>query len=133
MVAANRIDPFPVQGPYRGIYAYGVEVPAEARTLHISGQVGVASDGRLADGFAGQFNQALDNVEAVLAGAEMGKEDIVKMSFFLTRPDDMAELVQLRKARLDGVRPAVTTLFVAGLVHPDWRVEIEVMAARAGR
>ena len=128
-MTSKRIDPFPVHPPYQGIYAYGVEVPAGARTLHISGQVGVDPKGQLAEGATGQIHQALDNVEAVLAEASMTINDIVKMSFFLTRPEDMADLLKVREARLDGVRPAVTTLFVAGLVHPDWRVEIEVVAA----
>lgn len=126
-----RHDPFPVQPPYHGIYAHGVETAAGARVLHVSGQIGLSPDGRLAPGFRGQCEQALDNVGAVLADAEMTLHDIVKMSFFLTRPDDMATLVEVRKERLDGVRPAITTLFVSGLVSPDWLVEVEVVAAAA--
>ncbi|MEM8995580.1 MAG: RidA family protein [Acidobacteriota bacterium] len=124
-----RHDPFPVQEPYRGIYAHGVESRADSRILHVSGQVGVAPGGSLADGFRGQCEQALDNVAAVLAAADMALEDIVRMSFFLTRPEDMSTLVDVRKARLGGVRPAITTLFVSGLVSPDWLVEVEVVAA----
>jgi enamine deaminase RidA (YjgF/YER057c/UK114 family) len=37
-------------------------------------------------------------------------------------------LVAVRKEMLDGVRPAVTTLFVSGLVAPAWLVEIEEVA-----
>lgn len=124
-----RHDPFPVQDPYHGIYAHGVETAAGSRVLHVSGQIGLSPDGRLAEGFRGQCEQALDNVEAVLFSAGMTLGDIVKMSFFLTRPSDMSTLVDVRKARLDGVRPAITTLFVAGLVSPDWLVEVEVVAA----
>ncbi len=40
----------------------------------------------------------------------------------------MSTLVEARKKFLEGVRPAVTTLYVAGLVHPDWLVEIEATA-----
>jgi 2-iminobutanoate/2-iminopropanoate deaminase len=54
--------------------------------------------------------------------------DIVKMSFFLMRREDMDTLVEVRKEFLDGVRPAITTVFVAGLVSPDWLVEVEVVA-----
>jgi hypothetical protein len=32
----------------------------------------------------------------------------------------MGTFVEVRKELLDGVRPAITTLFVAGLVSPDW-------------
>ena len=38
------------------------------------------------------------------------------MTFFLVRREDMGALLEVRKAYVDGVRPAVTTVFVAGLV-----------------
>jgi enamine deaminase RidA (YjgF/YER057c/UK114 family) len=41
----------------------------------------------------------------------------------------MAALVDIRKQWLGGVRPAVTTVFVAGLASVDWLVEIEAVAA----
>ena len=114
--------------PYHGIYAHGVETRAGARVLHISGQVGVGDEGHLPADFEGQCRQAILNVEDVLKAANMTLNDIVKMSFFLTRPEDMEALVGVRQEMLNGVRPAITTLFVAGLVHPDWLVEVEVVA-----
>ena len=36
-------------------YSQGVEVGANARWLHISGQIGVAADGTVAKGLAAQF------------------------------------------------------------------------------
>ena len=128
---AQRHDPFPVAEPFHGIYAHGVEAPAGARTLFISGQVGVAPGGALASDFEGQCRQALANLLGVLRSADMGFSDIVRMSFFLTRPEDMAALVEIRKELLDGVRPAITTVFVAGLVSPDWLVEVEATACAA--
>jgi 2-iminobutanoate/2-iminopropanoate deaminase len=58
----------------------------------------------------------------------MSLNDIVKMSFYLVRREDMEALVEVRKEFLNKVRPAVTTLFVAGLVSPEWLVEIEAVA-----
>ena len=63
-----------------------------------------------------------------LTKTNMELSDIVKMSFFLIRRQDMDQLVQVRKDLLDGVRPAITTIFVAGLVSPDWLVEVEAVA-----
>ena len=126
----QRHDPFPVADPYHGIYAHGVEVSPNSPTLYISGQVGVAPDGSLEPTFEGQCRQAFKNVFAVLDAANMSAQDIVKMSFFLTSQNDMDKLVDIRKDLVDGVRPAVTTLFVSGLVSPDWFVEIEAVAAK---
>jgi 2-iminobutanoate/2-iminopropanoate deaminase len=128
MSVSIRHDPFPVGAPYHGIYSHGVETRPGARMLHVSGQVGQTSEGVLPSDFRGQCRQALQNVSAVLAAADMTLADIVKMSFFLVRREDMDALVEVRKELLDGVRPAITTVFVAGLVSPDWLVEVEVVA-----
>ncbi|MEM8931493.1 MAG: RidA family protein [Acidobacteriota bacterium] len=128
MSISTRHDPFPVQEPYHGIYSHGVESPTGARTLRVSGQIGIAPDGSLAPDFRGQCRQAIENLESVLRSADMELDDIVKMSFFLTRRSDMDALVEVRKAMLDGVRPAITTIIVAGLVSPDWFVEVEAVA-----
>lgn len=96
--------------------------------LHVSGQVGQTPEGQVPPDFHGQCRLALANVSAVLSAANMTLMDIVKMSFFLVRREDMAALVEVRKELLDGVRPAITTVFVAGLVSPDWLVEVDVVA-----
>lgn len=129
MTVSMRHDPFPVATPYRGIYAHGVETGGSARMLHVSGQIGISPNGDLDDSFEGQCRQAIGNVEAVLQSASMQLSDIVKMSFFLVRREDMDSLVQVRKELLDGIRPAITTVFVAGLVSPDWLVEVEAFAS----
>jgi len=102
-----------------------------ARFVHVSGQVGVSPQGDLPPDFDGQCRQAVANVRAVLEQAGMTLADVVKMSFFLVRREDMAGLVVVRKELLDGVRPAVTTVIVAELVQPDWLVEIEAVACAA--
>jgi enamine deaminase RidA (YjgF/YER057c/UK114 family) len=128
MSVSIRHDPFPVGAQYHGIYAHGVETRPGVRMLHVSGQVGQPPEGDLPADFRGQCRQALLNVSAVLAAATMTLTDIVKMSFYLVRREDMDALVEVRKELLDGMRPAITTVFVAGLVSPDWLVEVEVIA-----
>jgi len=128
MIKTKRHNPFPVIGPYSGIYAHGVEVASNSRVLYVSGQVGQDNDGRIGEDFESQCRQALHNVEAVLKEAKMTFFNIVKMNFYLTRASDMDTLVKVRKEMLDGVRPAITSLFVSGLVSPDWLVEVEVVA-----
>lgn len=123
-----RHDPIPVGEPFHGIYAHGVETRAGARMLHISGQVGVSPEGKLSADFSEQCRQAILNVEAVLKESKMTLSDIVKISFFLTRPSDMQDLIAVRQALLNGVRPAITTLFISGLVDPNWLVEVDVIA-----
>ncbi len=131
MKFTKRHNPFPIIGPYAGIYAHGVEVMPTNHTLYVSGQVGQDQHGEIAQGFEAQTRQALKNVFHVLKQANMVRNDIVKMNFYLTNPEDMNDLVKIRKELLDGVSPAITTLFIDRLVHPDWLIEVEVVAAKS--
>ncbi|MCL6741898.1 RidA family protein [Sphingomonas sp. RB56-2] len=125
----KRHNPFPVLKSYEAIYAHGVEVPPAARTIHVSGQVGVGSDGRLAEGgFQAQCLQAIANIEAVLNSARMTLDNVVKVTVFLTQREDLSLLRDVRANHL-AVAPAVTVIIVAGLHDPDWLVEIEAVAA----
>ena len=125
----RRHNPMPVLPSYETIYAHGVEVSAGARTLFVSGQVGVDGNYQLVEGgFGPQCKQAISNLESVLRSANMTLRDIVKITVFIT---DREHLAELRDARLKflAVAPAVTSVIVAGLHHPDWLIEIEAVAA----
>jgi enamine deaminase RidA (YjgF/YER057c/UK114 family) len=121
-----------VPDPFRGIYSHAVELPAGARTLLVSGQIGVAPDGELKRGFAHQCEQAMDNVEALLAAAGMTRGNIAKLTFLLTRAEDLATLGEIRRRRWSTPSPpAITTYVVAALANPDYLIEIEALAAAA--
>ena len=125
----QRHNPFPVLGGYDAVYAHGVEVPAGARTLYISGQAGLLEDDQLVEGgFEPQCRQAIANLERVLGSGGMTLANIVKITAFLTRRDDLPLLREVR-AELLAVAPAVTVVLVAGLHDPRWLVEIEAVAA----
>lgn len=115
---------------FRSIYTHAMEVPAGPRLLFISGQVGVAPDGTLPPDFAPQLERAMDNVEALLAAANMATADIVKTMYFLTRPTDLPILGQIRRQRwATSNPPTVTVIVVSALASPDYLVEVEVVAA----
>ena len=125
-----RRNPFPVTPGFEAIYSHAVEVPPASRLLFISGQIGTTPRGDTPRDFRPQFEQAIANLFVVLASAGMSRADIVKLTFFVTRAEDLRELGDIRR-RLLGVSPAVTTLVVAGLARPDLLVEVEAVAARA--
>ncbi len=112
-------------------YSLAVEAPAQARWLHVSGQVGVAPDGSLAEGAEAQMETAFRNVLAILGSAGMGPHDLVKITVFLTRSEDVGLYRDVRDRMLAGATPASTLLIVAALANPDWLVEIEAIAAAA--
>jgi 2-iminobutanoate/2-iminopropanoate deaminase len=127
----KRHNPFTVLTSYETIYAHAVEVPPDSRQLFISGQVGIDEHGTtVGGGFEGQCIQAIANLESILLAAGMSLSDVVKVTVFLTRREDLAALREVRLQRLAGA-PAVTVVIVAGLHDPDWLVEIEAVAAAA--
>ncbi len=112
-------------------YSLGIEAPAQARWLHVSGQIGVAPDGALAPGVEAQMETAFRNLLAILNSAGMGPHDLVKVTVFLTRREDVGLYREVRDRMLAGATPASTLLVVAALADPGWRVEIEAVAAAA--
>lgn len=126
-----RYNPAEVAPPFSA-YSHAVEGGADLRWLHISGQVGVEADGSLAESSASQIDQTWLNVLAILAGARMGPHDLVKVTAYLTDREDIGLFREIRDARLEGAQPASTLVVVSGLADPEWRVEIEAVAAAKG-
>jgi enamine deaminase RidA (YjgF/YER057c/UK114 family) len=112
-------------------YSQAVEAPANCRWLHISGQVGAMPDGTILKGFEAQAKQCWTNILAILADANMGAEDLVKVNIFVTGAEHVGASRAIRDAALKGAQPASTFLVVAALAHPDLVVEIEAIAAKA--
>jgi len=130
--AHNPSSVWQVPDGFTSIYSHSVEVDRPARLLLISGQFGVARDGKLADDFAAQCEQAMDNVDALLRDAGMALANLVKLTYYVTRAADFPELLAIRRRRwaLDPA-PSVTALVVAGLARPEYLIEIEAVAAAA--
>ena len=123
-------DGFPV-----GRYVYlPFEVPAGTRQLHVSGQLGIAPGGAMQPDITGQLEAAMDNVEALLASAGLGRSDsdMAKTTFFLTRKEDLPALGEVWRRRWASEQPpAVTVIVVAALARPDALIEVEATAAAA--
>lgn len=119
-----------VPEPFRTIYTHAIEVPSGMRYLHISGQFGVAPDGVMQTGFAGQLEAAMDNVEALLAASGMDRTNLAKTTVFLTEKSDLPTLGEIRRRRWATERPAaITVIVVTALARPDALVEVEATAA----
>ena len=109
-----------------GPYNHGIETPPNARWLHIAGQIGVAPED-----FDGQADQCWRNIKAILAAAGMGVENLVKVTHFLTRAEDIAAYGRVRSRHLGEARPASTLLIIGALARPGLLVEVEAIAAMA--
>jgi 2-iminobutanoate/2-iminopropanoate deaminase len=126
----NRLrNPATIAAP-QGAYSHSVEAPAGSRTLYIAGQVGVDSKGTIGKTFEVQAENAFKNLAAVLADAGMGFADVVKVTTFLTSRDDAPALREIRSRHMGEHHAAATLLIVAGLAHPDFKIEVEMIAVK---
>jgi enamine deaminase RidA (YjgF/YER057c/UK114 family) len=107
-----------------------VAVPAGARLYYLTGQAGSRKDGTVPATFEEQVEQALANVGAILASERLDASNIVKVTFYQT--ERATDRVRARNAWLSFVKgqpPATTLLFVSALSRPEYKFEIDVVAA----
>ena len=108
------------------------EVSGAKRTLVCSGQTSVDAQGKPvhAGDMAAQIEQALANLEAVLAKAGFKLSDVVRLNYYTTDVDLFVKSSAPAIGRIlqAGCRPASTLLGVARLFHADILVEIEATA-----
>lgn len=119
----------PAGAPPNPFYSQAVSVPGAQGLVFVSGQVGVAPDGRLGDGIAEQTELAIANLGAALGAAGLGLEHVVKLTMYLTDPAHYEPFLAAGAGLLPSHRPAAT-LLVTALPAPGMLVEIEAVAAR---
>ena len=110
-------------------YSQAAEVGPATRWLQISGQVGAAPDGTLADGFEAQSDQVWRNIAALLDAAGMTMENLVIVRALLVDRAHLGAYREIRDRHLKGHQAASTLLIVAGLADERWLIEIEALAA----
>ena len=111
-----------------GPYSLGVKT---GNLVFVSGTVGLDSQGKMAgDGsVTAQTRQAFENIMAVLEAAGGSLENVVKVTVFLTDPEDYADMNAVRAEYFPKDPPASSAFAVKRLIPPDLCVEIEAVAA----
>ncbi|WP_250027613.1 RidA family protein [Paractinoplanes maris] len=119
----------PAGSPPANGYSHAVSFTGP--TIMVSGQVPLDADGRLVgeDDALAQTRQVFRNIAVALDAAGARMSDVVKLTIFLTSLADLPAFRAARDEVIDPSRPPASSLVqVAGLVHPDFRVEIEAVA-----
>lgn len=96
-----------------------------------AGQIPLTPDGDLLDDIpiAEQTERALDNLEAVLAEAGCGMDDVLKVTVFLADIKDFEEMNETYADYFDESPPARSAV-QAGALPKGVGVEIEAVAAK---
>jgi 2-iminobutanoate/2-iminopropanoate deaminase len=114
-----------------GAYSDAIEVGANLRWLMTSGTPGLSTTGDLPGDITGQARLAWEHVVGLLERAGMTVADVVKVTQYLTRVEDIPAYGKVRSRFLGDARPASMLLVIPQLVRPEFLVEIEIVAAKA--
>jgi 2-iminobutanoate/2-iminopropanoate deaminase len=114
-----------------GTYSDAVLVKPNLRWLMTSGTPGLSETGILPGDITGQAELAWEHIVHMLERAEMTVADVVKVTQYLTRAEDIPAYVKVRKRVLGEARPAFMLFVVTQLVRREFLVEVEITAARA--
>ena len=84
-------------------YSHVVEVSNAKRTIYISGQVAINTDGQIVGigDLATQTRQVFENIKSALETSELRFNDVVKLTFFLTDISQMATVRDIRDQYID--------------------------------
>ena len=110
-------------------YSHGVEVPAGSRLVFCSGQLGIGPEDTIPDDVAAQTELCFSNIAAVLEEAGMGLRHIVRINAFVTHRSYLKHYMAVRDRIVADPPPASTLMIVRGFARPEFKVEIEVVAA----
>ena len=100
------------------------------RHYFISGQVAIDAEGHLVGrgDIRLQTRQVLHNIQAALEPVGGALEDIACINVFLVNMEHLQAVHEVRAQFWSDHYPASTLVQVAGLVHPDYLIEINATA-----
>ena len=113
-----------------GPYGDGVEAAPNQRWLFTAGTPGMDASGKLPADITLQAELAWGNILKLLEKAGMSVHDLVKITQYLIRAEDIPAYAKVRARVLGDARPASMLMVVAALPRPDFLIEIEAVAAR---
>ena len=98
--------------------------------LFFSGQAAMNEQGEVvgAGDFDAQLQQVFHNIDRLLHAAGSSRDQIIKVTVYLTDMGNFPKIVQARKVYFQYPYPADTIVEVRALALPDLMVEIDVIA-----
>lgn len=131
----NEASPHEILHPrnWKPAKGYANGVAAMGRMIFLGGLIGWNADQEFeTDDFAGQVEQTLKNIVAVLAEAGARPEHLVRLTWYVTDKRDylakLPEIGRAYRAHLGRHYPAMALVQVVALVEDRAKVEIEATA-----
>ncbi len=113
-------------------YSQAVVVTGKARTVYVGGQNAVDASGKIVGkgDIRAQAEQVLKNLEIALASGGARLEHVIKWNVYIVEGQPLQPGFEVFQ-RVWGNRPnppLITGLFVSGLAHPDFLMEMDAIA-----
>ena len=125
----RRLNPDAIHPPFAK-YAHGVELGAGARIVFCSGQLGIGKDGAVPEDVEAQARLCFHAIAAILGEASMSLDDLVRLNAYVASAEYLGGYMKVRDEFVPNPPPASTLIVVQGFARPEFKVEIEAVAAR---
>jgi len=126
----RHLVPKSIRAPFAR-YSHAVEIPPGARWLVCSGQLGIAANDQIPGTAEDQAVLCFEAIGACLAEAGMSFGDIIRINAYVTNRAHMAAYMAVRDRYVAQPPPASTLVIVTGFTRPEFKVEVEAIAAKA--
>jgi 2-iminobutanoate/2-iminopropanoate deaminase len=126
----RRLNPKAIHPPFAN-YAHGVEIAAGARVVFCSGQLGIGSDGVIPEDVESQARLCFRAIAAILNEASMSLDDLIRLNAYVASAQYLSGYMKVRDEFVSNPPPASTLMIVQGFARPEFKVEVEAVAARA--
>jgi len=122
------LNPDSLCAPF-GIFS-NATVAGPGQLCFISGQVAIDTEGKVVgkDDIRAQTHQVLKNIQAALKAVGGTMDDIACVNVFLVNMEHLGVVHEVRAEYWKDNYPASTLVQVAGLVDPDFLIEINAIA-----
>lgn len=125
----RRLHPASIHPPFAN-YAHGVEVPAGARLVFCSGQLGISPNATVPEDAGEQADLCFQAIAAVLAEAGMDLKDVIRLNAYVTSAEHLRAYMAARDRHIGSALPASTLMIVGGFARENFKVEVEAIAGR---
>jgi 2-iminobutanoate/2-iminopropanoate deaminase len=101
----------------------------DGNLIFVSGMPPVDPQGRTVEGdVAAQARRVMDNLKTILEDAGASMDRIVRTTLFYTHREDYAAIDAVYREYFGTAAPSRSAVIIAGLVRPEWRIEIDAIA-----
>jgi enamine deaminase RidA (YjgF/YER057c/UK114 family) len=113
--------------PFESVMGYCRAVRVDDR-IFVAGTSPIWPDGHVDPDVETQARRCLEIIGHALTEAGASFTDVVRTRVYLVDAGDFDAVARAHGATFADIRPANTTLVVAALLNPAWKLEIEVDA-----